>query len=66
MAAAVSEGLIQVPATLLLIQLPTNVSGRVVNNGPSTWVLATHVGNLIEVPGFWFQLRLALAVSPIS
>lgn len=36
-----------------LIQLPANVSERAVEDGSSTWVPDTQVGNLDAVSGFW-------------
>lgn len=47
--------LFRVLVVLRLIQLPANVPRKAVKDGSSTWVLATLVGDLGEVPGSWFQ-----------
>lgn len=47
-----------VPASLLLIQLPADVPGNVVDGGPSAWVSAINV----EWPRWlWPDLDLAVA-----
>lgn len=37
--------LVQVLAPLLLTQLPNNVPGMAVDDGPSTWAPATYMGD---------------------
>lgn len=44
--------LVQHSATLLLIQLPAKVPEKTVENSPRTWNPASHVGDLVGVPGF--------------
>lgn len=55
--------LIEVPATLFPIQLSANVSWEVADDGPGTWVPATHVEDL---NGSWLQSGLALASVTVS
>lgn len=58
--------LLLVPAVLLPNQLPAEVSGRITKDEPNIWVPATFVGNPKGALGFWFQLRLDLAVTAHS
>lgn len=57
--------LVQVPAALLPIQLPTNAPREAADDGPSVWAPATYVGYLDGVPGSWLQPAPALAVVDI-
>lgn len=38
--------------------VPLQYPGKLVEDGPSAWHTATHVGNLEEVFGSWLQPRL--------
>lgn len=44
-----------VVVSLLLIQLPADVPGKAMKDGPSAQATATHVGDSNRAPGFWFQ-----------
>lgn len=44
-----------IPTAPLLIPLPTNMSGEVAVDGPTTWVPVTHKGDLGGVPGSQLQ-----------
>lgn len=45
--------LVQVLADPLLIQLPENVPGKAVDNGPSIWASAAHMEDPDGALGFW-------------
>lgn len=49
---------VRVPATLPLLQLPVNTSGKATVDDPSVWVPATHVGT----PGSWLRPGSAMAI----
>lgn len=38
---------------MLLIQFSTNVAGKAAEDGPRSWVPATHIGQLDGIPGSW-------------
>lgn len=61
--------LICVPVQVLdipfLVQLPVNVPGKTVENGPSSWVPAINMGILSETQAPAFRLSLALTIGAI-
>lgn len=56
----------KIPASLVSIQLPAVAPGKEVVNDPSTWVCATNMGDLGEVPGSWLQSGQVLAFVAIQ
>lgn len=44
-------GLVHVPSATLPIQPPANGLGKTADDGPSTWVPATHMGDSEETLG---------------
>lgn len=52
-------------ASPLAIQLPANNPGKAVEDGPNTWMPASHVRNPDEAPGCWRQPALALNATTI-
>lgn len=53
------------PAAPLLIQLHANASGETVEDGPCAWSPATHMKDLEDAPGLWFQAGPVLAIPVI-
>lgn len=47
---------VQVPAAPFPIHLRANVPGKALDEGPSVWAPATHMGNYNSVPGSWLGL----------
>lgn len=41
---------VQIPASLLQIQLPATMSGKAVEYGPTPWAPATNMGDLDGIP----------------
>lgn len=56
---------VQVPATLLLIHLPANESGKTSRIGLKCFGPYTHLADLEEDPGSWPPLGPVLAVAAI-
>lgn len=53
---------VQVPGTLLPIQLHANIPGKVAHDDPSVWYPVIHAGDLYRVPGSWLQVVLVLTL----
>lgn len=49
--------LVQAQASPLPIQLPANMPRKVLEDGLSTCVPCTHVGDMVVAPSSWFQLQ---------
>lgn len=52
-------------AAPLLIQTPANVRRKEVDDGSSSWILATHIRDTYEARGLGIQLGSALAIVAI-
>lgn len=57
--------LVHMPATLLLIRLPANVSGKIAEKGSSIWFPPFFVGDQDEFAGFWLRFDPGLAIAAI-
>lgn len=65
MSASHRETRLQVLATLLPAQLPADVPGKTVEDGPDAWAPLTQPGDLDEAPGSRLLSGSALATTTI-